>query len=502
MAVVALGLAIPALAPSLELTRYTVRSGLDYPSASQFSIEPIALLHLVLPTVFGSNPTDYWGAFSNTEIWGYTGVLSLALAAYALAIRPTRTRLFWLVIAIAAILYAVGPFSALHGWEYAFLPAYDKIRGAGRAMMFFDLAVALLAGFGFDALRQPRLTWSPRQWIATKWGTLGLGAALAILVAFVIPLFAVQVLGINDPTNRPMIALDNVNLLAIWLALGLGVAIAAWRSSIGPVALTIAVFVVVLLDLFHATAPFNPTTTPILAGFEHAQAVQFLQSKEQSDGPFRIESAAAAWQPDLALLAGLDDIGGLFDPLAIKQYDDYHSAALTDRSSDAYRSLNVRYVITDAESGPPAPGYTTALATDDGLVIWEAPEWRQRAWIDGTSIPIEVVERHAGHIDIAIPPNTSGRLVVSQVDYPGWSAKVDGKDVAIGRYNGVLQEIDLPAGAQTVTLDFRPSHLTLWFATGILSGIAWLSALGLALLHWRRNRPAVSSLHQQEHATA
>jgi hypothetical protein len=500
MAIIALGLTVPALVPSLELTRYTVRGGLDYPTASQFSIEPIGLLHLVLPTVFGSNPTDYWGPFSNTEIWGYAGVLSLLLAAYALVIRPTRTRVFWLVVAIAAVLYAVGPFAALHGWAYAFLPEYDKIRGAGRAMMFFDLAVALLAGFGLDALLRSRRTWSPRQWAATKWGTIGLGVTLAVVVLFVIPLFAVQVLGINDPTNRPMIALDNVNLLAIWLALGLGVAIVVWRSAIGPGMLTIAVFAVVLLDLFHATAPFNPTTAPILIGFEHRQAVQFLREREQADGPFRIESATPAWQPDLALLAGLDNIGGLFDPLAIKAYSDYRNAALADRSSDTYRSLNARYVVTNSEAGPPGAGYTQALKTDDALVIWEAPDWRPRAWIDGSDAPVQVRERPGSRVDVTIPAGAGGRLIVSQVDYPGWTATVDGQRVDIGTWNGVLQQIDLPPDAHTVTLTFQPNHWTLWLATGILSGIVWLATLGLVLrqwLHQRRNRATLSSLHQQ-----
>jgi hypothetical protein len=505
MAIIALGLTVPVLVPSLELTRYTVRAGLDYPTASQFSIEPIGLLHLVLPTVFGSNPTDYWGPVSNTEIWGYTGVLSLALAAYALAIKPTRTRIFWLVIAAAAVLYAVGPFGTLHGWAYAFLPEYDKIRGAGRAMMFFDLAVALLAGLGLDALLRNRLNWSPRQWAATKWGTVGLGGTLAVVVLFVIPLFAVQVLGINDPTNRPMIALDNVNLLAIWLALGFGVALTAWRGAVGPGVLTLAVFAVVLLDLFHATAPFNPTTAPILTGFEHPQAIQFLREREQADGPFRIESATAAWQPDLALLAGLDDIGGLFDPLAIKAYSDYRNAALADRSSDAYRSLNARYVITDDTAGPPGAGYTQALRTDDALVIWEAPDWRPRAWIDGSDAAVQVVERTGSHIDITIPSGATGRLIVSQVAYPGWIATADGQQVDIGAYNGVLQEIELPPNTHGVTLTYQPRHWTLWVATGILSGIGWLVALGLAVRQWlrlRRNRATRASLQQQERATA
>ncbi|HEX5165245.1 MAG TPA: hypothetical protein VFV93_07615, partial [Thermomicrobiales bacterium] len=206
-ALLALGLSAPAVLPMLELTGRTVRSGLEYTDASQFSVEPVALIHLLLPTVFGSNATDYWGAFSNTEIWGYTGVMAMVLAAFGLVVRPTRTRIFWGVAAIVALLFLLGPFASLHGWAYAFLPGYDRVRGAGRAYMFFDLAVALLAGWGLGALLRERSRWSAQQEIVLRWGILGLAGVLAVVAGLLIPLLTVSVVSDPDGYNRPVIAL-------------------------------------------------------------------------------------------------------------------------------------------------------------------------------------------------------------------------------------------------------------------------------------------------------
>jgi hypothetical protein len=482
----ALGLSAPAVLPMLELTRRTVRSGLEYTDASQFSVEPVALLHLLLPTIFGSNPTDYWGAFSNTEMWGYTGVLAMALAAFGLLVKPTRTRVCWAVVAAVALLFLLGPFASLHGWAYAFLPGYDRVRGAGRAFMFFDLAVALLAGWGLGALLRERERWTPRQRDVLKWGVITLAGALVIVGGFAIPLLMTQVVSDPDGYNRPVIALDNAILLALWLALGLGVAAAIWRGLLRGGWMVLMIFGVVLLDLFHATSPFNPAVDDVLAGYRHPDAIAFLRERYEQDGPFRIEATAPAWQPDTALLVGLDDIGGLVDPLALAGYDAYLTRARQDRASDAYRNLNARYLIAEADQDAPV-GYREALRTDDGLVIWEAPNPRPRAWLIGNDVPVAVAQSESDHLTLTIPPDSpGGELVISQVSYPGWSAMIDGEDIDLREYDSILQSLEIPAGAHTIAISFRPRYWTLYVIVAALSAAVWLAALVFTLARGRR----------------
>lgn len=487
MAVVGAMVAAPVLGPALQMTGYTVRGGLSYRAASEFSVEPVALLHMLLPTVFGSNPTDYWGHFSNTEIWGFAGVLGVGLAVLGFMLSAGRTRLFWAFGGLLGLLYLLGPFTPLHGWAYAFVPAFDQIRGAGRGYMFVNLAVAILAGFGLTALERNRAGWTERQELILRRFTIGIGAALVVVVAIFVPVFASNVLGSNDPGNRPIIAMNAVNMLALWLLLGLVVFYAIWRRALGREAIVLALSAVVLLEIFSVTAPFNPTTDPILSGFEHADTVTFLREQD-ADGPFRIEVTTSRWQPDLARIAGLEDIGGLFDPLALGNYDRFLHTAKLDRQSDAYQSLNVRYVISDPEIGSPGTGFEQVYESDTGLVVWGADEWRPRAWLEGSEdIPL-VVESGAGEVEVKLPDGApEAMLVISQTHFPGWRASVDGTDVAVRTYNEALQAVSLPAGASQVELTFRPENWTLWLAISSAGGAIWatmIAVVAVPRLQW------------------
>jgi hypothetical protein len=262
------------------------------------------------------------------------------------------------------------------------------------------------------------------------------------------------------------------------------------------------VFVVALLDLFSATAPFNPTTSRVLAGFDHPDTVAFLQEQRDENGPFRIEVTTSQWQPNLAQLAGLEDIGGLFDPLSLADYAAYLARARADRTSQAYRDLNARYVVGDSEQDPPV-GYREVFRASDGIVVWEAPDWRPRAWIDGSDVPVGVEIVSTDTLAITLAGGPAGRLIISQANYPGWQATVDGQPTDVETYNGALQVLDVPDGARDVRLEFQPTRGGLWLTGALLGLLLWLVvAVRLALRHWRRRGGGVSSGASTEGAAA
>lgn len=485
--VLAAGMSAVALGPAIELMRYSSRAGLDYRSASDFAVEPLALLHLVLPTIYGSNPTDFWGPFSSTEIWGYAGVVTLLLAAFGLAVRASRTSLFWASLALVSLLYALGPYTPLHGWIYAFAPGYDRIRAAGRALLFFDLAVALLAAAGLAAIMRNPNTWKADTRRRLRFGLIALAGLVAIVAFFVIPLFAVEVLGVNDPSNRPMIALDNFLLLTLFLFLALVIGLAVHQNKIGGAELGILLIMLALLDIFRATAPFNPSDDPILQGFDHPEAVAFLTERLDEGDLFRIESLTPAWQPDAARIYGLEDIGGLVDPLALEHYQDYLNRARADRGGDLYRNLNVRYILTGLDASPPAADVSQALKTDR-LLIWEVDDWRSRAWFqaNGERLPVGVEQQGPNRLKLDLPDSRNGgRLVVSQAWYPGWKADIGDRTVDVERHDTALQAVDVPPGVETITLSYRPSRLTAWAALSAASTGIWVVGMVITV---RRGR--------------
>ena len=85
---------------------------------------------------------------------------------------------------------------------------------------------------------------------------------------------------------------------------------------------------------------------------------------------------------------------------------------------------------------------------------------------------------------IAVTATGPGRLVLSEVAYPGWRARVDGQPAPIAIEYDLLRAVDLAAGTHTVVFTFEPVSV---YAGAV---ITLLSLGGLALVLWRERRAA------------
>jgi len=70
-------------------------------------------------------------------------------------------------------------------------------------------------------------------------------------------------------------------------------------------------------------------------------------------------------------------------------------------------------------------------------------------------------------------------LVISQVYYPGWVARVDGEETPLFRVDGLLQGVAVPAGTHQVEIRFRPLSFRLGLA---ISGLTLLFCAIVLLL--------------------
>ena len=80
-----------------------------------------------------------------------------------------------------------------------------------------------------------------------------------------------------------------------------------------------------------------------------------------------------------------------------------------------------------------------------------------------------------------------GMLILSDNDYPGWKATVDGHAAPVERVDYVFRGVRVPAGTHRVTFRFEPTT----FAVGrVVSLLALLGLALAALLGWRGRRRA------------
>jgi uncharacterized membrane protein YfhO len=75
--------------------------------------------------------------------------------------------------------------------------------------------------------------------------------------------------------------------------------------------------------------------------------------------------------------------------------------------------------------------------------------------------------------------------VLTDLDYPGWKATVDGHDVPIERVDYLLRGVPIPAGTSEVEFRYEPASYRVGW---IISAISTLAVLIALLVGWRRRR--------------
>ena len=298
---------------------------------------------------------DYWGRPTQTPLMAsilsnrgfYAGAITLMLAAAALLLRPTATRVAFAAFAALALAVVVGVdpfFSAVTA-----LPGFHTAHN-GRLVFLVLFALALLAGWGLDELGRRQLPPRARR-------RLALAAAAAIFCAPIVWMLVAGTIapsklgpalevawGFADPPPAPAgeqpapgtIDIIRLSALLQWLPVA-GVGLALVALGLGrfgprarrafPVAALVGLAVAVLVvDLFRANMGFYPAI-PI----EHAEpptttALRYLQSRT----PNRFAALSRPGidqplQPDLSMRHGLYDARGYDYPI-VRRYDDFWRA--------------------------------------------------------------------------------------------------------------------------------------------------------------------------------
>jgi hypothetical protein len=512
------------LLPAFERIRLSIRSDITYAQASEFAASPLGLITFVVPRFFGDNAADYWGLrWSLHESYGYVGLSGLLLAALGVLLARRRDRPPAIaLLGVLALLFALGETTPLQGWLYRLVPGFDKVRAPGRFLLFVDLALALLIGFGVQRLgRAPG--WRDRPRLGRFLFGLSLVAAAGALVVAPLFYYAVLTSQDRDPTvlRRTLGASESVDVALLVLVATL-LLLWRWRRRAASW-LPAAAVALLWLDLAVASAGFNPTAEDLLRGYRHEGVVRYLQERA---GEGRIDTrtgVADVLQPDLARLYGLEDVAGLFDPLTLRAFDRYWEG-LGSRGAPGYDLLSVRYLVARRDA-PLDPKFRRVHEGDAGLAVFENAKALPRAFVAARAEALPEAEitarlRDPGFdpravvlVDPGAPlatgqgvververlgPNAlearlsgvrGGYLVLTNVLYPGWRARVDGREVAIQRAYGLFQAVLLPEGASAVRFDFKPRFWEVGLAATL---IAWL-LIGLAGVALLRARAAAAS---------
>jgi hypothetical protein len=362
------------------------------------------------------------------EYMTYVGVIPLVLAAAGVG----RHTAFWWATALVAAVVALGVNGPLYPVLFRMLPGLNLMRVPPRAWFLVALALCALAGHGAQRLR---VEWLPE--LARRYGReVGPMAATRVVVA----LFVLAVLDLAriDGTLIEARPRPEVNEAAAWLGAQPG--------------------------QFRVYSPSY--SLPPGDGLEHLEGVDPLQLASAGD---EIEAATGIAAEGYSVTV---------PPFATDDLAHEHSGARPDPAR--LGRLNVRYVAVEFDLD--VPGLRLTQQFGQTRIYFNEADLG-RAWMEAGGGGVEIGGWSPNRIELkATGP---GRLVLSEIVYPGWRVWVDGLPAEIETQAGVLRAASLGAGEHTVVFEFRP--MTVYVGLGL--GLAGLGLWGTGWVYGlRKNR--------------
>ncbi len=526
--IVVTGFALAAiqLLPTLEFMQLSGRAGgVSYWFATLDSFHPKMFLSFLIPDIFGNavNGT-YWLNPKDWTFWetcGYVGILPLCLIFVSClnSQELRRIRSFFIGLAILALFLALGKYNPLYPLFYN-LPGFHNFRIPAQILFLYVFAIAVLSGIGLNHLQQGSLRFTKSFTLFLAVGSLGFLFLIGVIHLFpydffshLFKTFAEQPIAPASAAMVPREIVFSVSRSALLFFSAVLLLALCYKKRIGRTLFNGLVITVVVFDLGLYSVKF-------------VKSHEFITSKKKQDlvnqsqdepGRGRTLTLSSRFLLNDGLVFRFASIGG-YDPLVLKRYILYLQAsqqlpqqrhALTtsfvkDYNHKFLRMLNLKHAVQD-ERVVALHDFVPRAIIVDRAVVKQADEVLDFMKTD-TFNPLKMVVLEPESQKIMLPhtegdnfasscsiryydneniqiktsANRACYLVLSEIFYPGWEAKVDAKEVPIVRGNYIFRVIPLKPGEHQVELRFIswPFRIgaTISLLTLICSGIVIASS--------------------------
>ncbi len=158
--------------PASDLLSHSRRGvqGLRFRETANWAVNPFSLPEMIIPDFFGSGvagPTGWLWLMSDRNVPYFLSVflgfipLFLALAGWALG--SDRRRNFLVGAAGIFLLLSFGHFTPFFSLAYLLIPPLTVVRYPVKLLVMVTFLLAILAGWGLDALLSPTTLWKARR---------------------------------------------------------------------------------------------------------------------------------------------------------------------------------------------------------------------------------------------------------------------------------------------------------------------------------------------------
>ncbi|MCX8014574.1 MAG: hypothetical protein N2748_01010, partial [candidate division WOR-3 bacterium] len=478
---IGIGVAMIQYFPTINYVPFTLRESQTFAQTTDGSLSPIQLITIFIPKFFGSitgSGTDsvfFWIVPAGHYYWEsgiYLGILSIFLALFGIFYSPRKIKYAFLIISVLALLFALGKYFPLYKLFWYIIPGLNRFRFPSRFLSIYTLSTAVLTVFGLEHLL------SANEKLARQIGKFTRFIGLFFL--FSLFMYFLMANGVFRSLSRYLsydeIAANCLKQFRIYLLFLL----ITWllffikkQIKLNTNIFIMLTIIVSFIDLYQANHNFSKGTTHPAEYYQYNNLVRFLQ-EERKNEIFRIRAREDGYmilKRNEGCLWRLELTEGLA-PLSLARYWTFN-VPLSRRDE----ILNCKYVIkvdtnqnrmTLIQNPKYLPRaffcYDYLVAESDSaalnllrsesinlrqtVILEEQPQVSNPGIIGRDSVSIQ--DWRNDYIRVYVKATSPGFLVLSEMFYPEWQAKIDGQITKIYCANYLVRANYVPSGEHTI----------------------------------------------------
>ncbi len=434
----------------LQFSQFTTRSTLSVNDVSELALPASRLFTIFFPS-FGVTP----------EWMVYLGMGLPLMAMVGMLRGKPKNTLVWVILTIGCILFSLG--SQIPGFSLlSQIPGFDMMRVPSRMMFIANLSILILAGYGLDSFRTG---FSDHKWI------LWVNAIFLISAGRIIWLALQRQISGVELWFLPIIVLLAI-MVFVWLK-------QTKNISFNFLSFCLALFL--LMDI------------GLISRFSFTEKVIEKDLPADVLSTFPNFPRGRIYSPDYAIGQSIGAENGIafaqgVHPLQLRGYVDYLSKA------SGVESTGYSVVQPPLKTGNPRVDNLNAMPDEVILarlnvshIISHNPiknaklistYQESNIWVYENSVYADypmISELDEKPLLLRATPNSleyqvtgPGRFATSDVFYPGWRAKMDGKYQQMIKELDLFRSVDIPAGEHFLQFTYHPTFTYLGFCLGMI----------------------------------